>query len=208
MQLADLTGAGFGPVVRQWALISYLEPYDPITGRCKIWLNVGGSAGHGGLHVVDIDEGVFQKGAELNGRRWAVSVQSGSAAVAAANQSRQAEQAKKKADQAHADREKLREVLNGLPGGETQSALQELSGVPKRRVGQALLALFKDLAVAKCRVVKAAGNDQARHYDGWRSMEGVPRTAAHEQRLRKGELFEAVFAPAAAGGEGLPPAAS
>jgi hypothetical protein len=208
MELADLTGAGFGPVARQWTLISYLEPYDPATGRCKIWLKIGGSAGHGGLHVASIDEAVFQKGAELNGRRWAVAVKSGTEAVAAANQARQAEKAKKQADQSFEDKEKLMAVLNGLHGGETQSALQELSGVPKRRVGQALLALFQALRVAKTRVVKAAGNDQARHYDGWRSLEGVGRTAAHEQRLRNGEFFEVVFAPAAAGGDGPPPAAS
>jgi hypothetical protein len=78
MQLSDLSGAGFGAVVRQWALVNYLEPYDPSTGRCKVWLNVGGSAGHRGLHVVSIDEGVFHKGLPLNGRQWLVSVQSGS----------------------------------------------------------------------------------------------------------------------------------
>jgi hypothetical protein len=207
MQLADLTGAGFGPVARQWVLVSYMQPYDPNTGRCAIWLNVGGSAGHGGLHVATIDEGVFQKGAELNGRRWEVSVKSGSAAIAAANQARQAEKAKKQADQAHEDQEKLMAVLNGRPNGETQSALGELSGVPKRRVGPALAALFQALRVAKCRVVKAGGKDQHRVYDGWRSMEGVLSNKAQEQQLREGRCFEDVFTPEAAGGDGPPPAA-
>jgi hypothetical protein len=208
MQLSDLTGAGFGPVCRQWILVSYLEPYDATTGRCQIWMNCGGAAGHGGLHVVSIDEGVFQKGAPLNGRRWQVTTKSGTAAVAAANQARQAEKAKKKADQAYEDQERLMAVLAGLPNGETAPALGELAGVPKRRVGTALLALFQARRVAKTRVFKAAGKDPARPYDGWRVLENVPRTKAQDERLAAGDYFEDVFAaPGPAGGDGPPPAA-
>jgi hypothetical protein len=105
MELPDLTGAGFGAVARQWALVSYLEPYDPATGRCKVWLNVGGSAGHGGLHVVTIDEGTYQKGAPLGGRRWLVSVESGGEAVAVANQVKASEGRQKAQPRARRRRE-------------------------------------------------------------------------------------------------------
>jgi hypothetical protein len=50
------------------------------------------------------------------------------------------------------------------------------------------------LRVAKTRVYKAAGKNPSKAYDGWPSFEGVPRTAAQDQRLRQGSYFEEVFA--------------
>src|SRR5207245_1915936 len=77
LQLPDLQGSGISQAAAQWMLVSYLVPYDPNTGRCKLWLSIGGRANPGGLHVVSIDEGVRIKGAPLEGRRWQVSVVSG-----------------------------------------------------------------------------------------------------------------------------------
>src|SRR5262249_25987795 len=64
LQLSARTGAGIGPVARQWLLLNYASPYDPETGRCTVWLNAGGSAGHGGLHLVAIDEGAYDPTAQ------------------------------------------------------------------------------------------------------------------------------------------------
>ena len=99
MQLSALTGAGIGSVARQWLLLNYASPYDPETGRCAVLLNAGGSAGHGGLHLVAIDEGAYDPTRPLNGRTWHVEVQSGSKAIEAVNQAvHEAKAAKKEAD--------------------------------------------------------------------------------------------------------------
>jgi hypothetical protein len=204
MQLSDLTGAGIGPVARQWLLISYLEPYDPNAGSCKVWLSIGGSAGHGGLHVVSIDEGVFEERLPLNGRRWQVSVQSGPEAVRAANQLKQAAAASKKAQLAGEDQERVLQVLRPLTKGETQAELARLTAIPRGRVASALFALMQECRVAKTRVVKAAGRNPSKSYEGWRNIQGVGRNAQQGYRLSQGEYFEDVFPPPEPAAEGQP----
>ena len=76
-RLADLNGRSFGPAAGSRLLVNYLQPYDPTTGCCTLWLNVGGRAGHGGLYSVAIDEATFQKNVPLNGRHWKVEDQGG-----------------------------------------------------------------------------------------------------------------------------------
>lgn len=53
-QLSDLTQAGFSEFTRQWLLLSHRESYEP--GHAKLYLNVGGSAGHSDLLHLDIQE--------------------------------------------------------------------------------------------------------------------------------------------------------
>lgn len=53
-QLSDLTQAGFSEFTRQWLLLSHREGYEP--GAAKLYLNVGGSAGHSDLLHLDIKE--------------------------------------------------------------------------------------------------------------------------------------------------------
>src|SRR5262249_21552430 len=56
-QLGDLTGAGAAAAARQWLLLSYSEPYDPVTGRSAVWLNAGIATTQSQTHLLQIDEG-------------------------------------------------------------------------------------------------------------------------------------------------------
>ncbi len=72
MELADLSHAGFAEFVRQWLLINRNNEYQ-YDGRHSLNLRIGGSAGHSGEYVVEVDEGTL--GEDFTGRKWGVAVQ-------------------------------------------------------------------------------------------------------------------------------------
>lgn len=70
--LDDIAWAGYGEWARQWILLGRRERYTPGSGQHRLWLTVGGSAGHSGEWALDVNEGPYRRGAA---RQWSVSLQ-------------------------------------------------------------------------------------------------------------------------------------
>jgi len=193
MQLSDLTGAGFGPVCRQWLLVNYLRPYDPATGTCEVYLTIGGSAGHGGLYTVAVDEGSFHKGKPLYGRHWYTAVKSGAEAIEAANLAKVSlvEAKKDQLKSAYENR-----VLAALKKGPAKGMLQKdiiiATGMGPDTVAAALARLLDVL-----QVVRTRRSGDRKDWKRWMlrpvAMPTVPDLAEREAQLKQGVPWVVVF---------------
>jgi hypothetical protein len=161
LELEDLAYAGIAEFARQWILISRREKYD-FQGNHKLWLNVGGSAGFGGLYGLDVREGLVDD--HFRGRTWKVRVLAADKvrgeAAAAAEQKKQGERAVK---QSHA-RTQIIAYLREHPQGETEKAMSEALGLRKDILKAVVKELHGGGVVVQCVVPK--GNGQS--YPGYR----------------------------------------
>jgi len=144
-ELDDLTWSGFSEWSRQWLLIGRREAYEPGSGQHRLWLSAGGSAGHGGLWALDVDEGPSGKP-----RYWKVSLSTPS----------QAREEKRE----NTIRSRILDAAREFPLGETKS---ELLKVAKIKSDPAVRAVFDSLVseglLIPCKVKKGAAG-----YEGFR----------------------------------------
>ena len=164
-ELESIAWSGFQEWCRQWVLLNRREVYDPeAAGSHKLWLSVGGSAGHSGLWALGIEEGSLK---DQGGRRWDVSVATASTAIAATIEAREETKAsraeEKSAARIEADAAKLLKVYQRFPQGDTAKVVRETAGLNPPRFAQANAKLFDDKLIEEIVVAK-----NKRDYPGFR----------------------------------------
>lgn len=179
-ELEDIAWAGFAEFFRQWLLLGRREEYVPGTGEHRLWLNVGGSAGHSSLWGVDVAEGVLSK---RTPRHWEAKVMLPHEAKQAAQQSEEAAKDRKQAGKIDRAKRQLCEALR-THGDCTKSELRERTGIETRIITPALVDLLAQRYVELVDVYK---KNRKSSYEGYRLTE------AAEDFLTKNEHFTAAL---------------
>jgi hypothetical protein len=155
-ELEEIAFSGFQEWVRQWILVGRRERYDPeLAGSHRLWMNVGGSAGHSGAFALNVEEGSRK---DPGGRRWDVQVSYASEAVVAAvvseQERRATEKETQKLAQLNSDREKVLCFLARFPDGESKTCIRASCGMNASRFERVLSELLESKRVEACDVKK------------------------------------------------------
>lgn len=178
LDLDALAFAGVAEFARQWLIVSRREAFDADEAVSKLWMNVGGSAGHCGLYGLDIREGIADD--LLGGREWNVTVKR---AKDVRNELRREKEASKDASKRAQEENDMRKVFDFLmtkPLGETIKAIAMSVGISEGRARQALVELAGQRVVATGSVVKACGRNKEMRFDGWRLCSTEQRFASRD----------------------------
>ncbi|MEX2174605.1 MAG: AAA family ATPase [Pirellulaceae bacterium] len=150
-ELEHIAWAGFQEFARGWWLLGRREKYEPGTGRHRLWLSVGGSAGHSSLWGLDIDEGVYEPGRD---RVWGVEVLTAPEARDSAQQQVANGKRAKTQSQLNQDVAALLDAAGRHPEGETKNALRDAAGLSGTRANLAIASALKSGKLVACEVVK------------------------------------------------------
>lgn len=196
LDLEDLAFAGIAEFARQWMIVSRNGKFDPDTGQSKLWLNVGGSAGHSGLYGLEVTEGMMTD--DFGGRRWEVYVVPPEQAIKDAREKKEQQKAIVKNQKELDDREQIIKVLRHHAGGETQEALADETGIDKRRIGKLLHGLLEDLVVCRCWLTKHFGGNARKTHKAWKLYREPGKIQVTNQKLdgliRQGVCLEDAMA--------------
>jgi len=103
---------------------------------------------------------------DFSGRKWVVRVQSTQDAIKSVTEAKASKKEAGSQAKLQENKQKIIDVLNTRPDGETKKVIAELAGLQSRDVGPALVAMNKEGIIVSIRVRKGAGNGKA-NYDGW-----------------------------------------
>jgi hypothetical protein len=165
-ELEDLAWSAFAEWARQWILLGRREKFDPESnGEHKLWMNIGGSAGHCSLWAFDAEEG---RKSDPGGRHWTTELVRASEARSNASQEKQAkkqvERTQREACTLTQNVAKVWNALQQFPGGETKKEIREAAGLSGTTFGPAFTVLVKDGRAVKCKVQKS---NRKQPYDGY-----------------------------------------
>ncbi len=147
--LTDIAWAGFQEFARQWWMLSRRERYEEGSGRHRLWLAIGGSAGHSSVWGVDINEGVKS---EFEERYWETEVFPGGLAKERDGQRG-----------LDSDAEKVLAYLRTAESGDTESGIRGGARLSHHKAKQAVTDLIQKGEIAVCDINRAG-----RKYQGFR----------------------------------------
>jgi hypothetical protein len=162
LELQDLAFAGFREYARQWILVNRREKFDPDAGLHKLWLTIGGSAGHSGIYGLDADVGVMDD--DFRGREWEVQVSRQGDLLNSESSNRSAKRREDEQRQQEVYRDQIIAMMRTTPSGNTMSATREACGINSRYFARPWASLIEDGTIVATKITKTNG----RTYEGFK----------------------------------------
>lgn len=167
-ELDNVAYAGIQEFARQWILLGRRQRFVSGSGDHKLWLTIGGSAGHSGEWAYDVIEGSMDN--DFRGRVWEVAIRPASEV----NQELRATGDDRKDRSTNAREAKDAERVLGIlqrDGVKTKTKLRDAAGLNSVRISRALYILEQDRHAIEPTEVEVSCNRGKRSQPGYRLIE-------------------------------------